>query len=60
MTTCPTLYSAPRAPGSKVHHLWRCELPAGHDGPHRSPSQSISVTMAAHFTVAARIAGRKP
>ena len=54
---CGCHYNAPLREGEKVHHMWLCERPKGHAGPHASPSHSISLTMASRrFTLDAIIA----
>jgi hypothetical protein len=61
MKICGTHYNAPFVPGAKLTHMWLCERPQGHAGPHASPSHSISLTMASRrFTLDAVVAALPP
>jgi hypothetical protein len=57
MTTCNVQYTAPADPrGGKIHHVFRCDRPRGHEGSHQQMFPAASLTTSTTITRSLRAA----
>ena len=52
---CSTHFNAPLTPGSKLDHMWRCDRPEGHAGPHAQSLPSASLNIQSRFSANAEV-----